>query len=532
MAIRRITCIHFDGEFPDFCYRLVMPDYGLPVIGTILSQAGYDVRVFVEHVQAPTWTDVAGSDLVCFSCLNAGADKVHRLAREIRERLGIPTVLGGTHATYFPEASLEHCDYAVLGEGDETIVDLVRTLDAGGDVSKVAGIAYRVGDRVHRTPPRPGPARFDVIPNYDLVAGFHRVGLWEGLRRRQAQIVTIQSSRGCPYHCTFCIVNTMFPTGYRKRSIDAVIADMRDKRRYGRHLLFVDNEFSMQRAHTKALLRRMIAERFDFDIVVFARIEIVKDDELLALMRQAGITYIYQGYESIQPETLSAYDKRQTFDDIVAAIQKLQGYGFGLLGSFVVGADTDTAESIRGTVQFAVDHKLANAYLWPIWGHFPEQQTGYTTITPWWRSIFRGWAYCDGHYVTHFPKRMRPSALQRAIIEGYRTIYSPRQVLSALRRGKLTDARWRLAHRYLWADIEPGPRAYMSFLEEIEDGLYDGDGLLREAALIERVRKDPRWTFQAGNRAVRTLGLSPLELPVSETNNVTCVPPRLDSVRG
>jgi hypothetical protein len=105
-------------------------------------------------------------------------------------------------------------------------------------------------------------------------------------------------------------------------------------------------------------------------------------------------------------------------------------------------------------------------------------------------------------------------------------------VLSALRRGKLTDARWRLAHRYLWADIEPGPRAYVSFLEEIEDGLYDGDGRLREAALIERVRKDPRWTFQAGNRAVRTLGLSPLELPVPESNNVTCVPPRLDSVRG
>src|SRR5262249_16681189 len=372
MAIKRITCIHFDGEFPDFCYRLVMPDYGLPVIGTILSQAGYDVRVYVEHVQPPDWARVAESDLVCFSCLNAGADKVYRLAREIKSRLGIPTVIGGTHATYFPESSLEHCDYAVLGEGDETIVELVRTLDAGGDVSKVAGIAYMDNGHVRRTPPRPGPKQFDTIPDYELIAGFRRLGFWQGLKRRHAQILTIQSSRGCPYHCTFCIVNTMFPTGYRKRDIEAVIADLRDKRRYGRHVLFVDNEFSMMRANTKALLRRMIDERLDLDIVVFARVEIVRDDELLTLMRQAGINYLYQGYESVQPETLSAYDKRQTFEQIVAAIHKLHDYGFGLLGSFVVGADSDTVETLERTVQFALEHELANAYLWPIWGHFPE----------------------------------------------------------------------------------------------------------------------------------------------------------------
>jgi len=524
MAIKRITCIHFDGEFPDFCYRLVMPDYGLPVIGTILSQAGYDVRVYVEHVQPPDWARVAESDLVCFSCLNAGADKVYRLAREIKSRLGIPTVIGGTHATYFPESSLEHCDYAVLGEGDETIVELVRTLDAGGDVSKVAGIAYMDNGHVRRTPPRPGPKQFDTIPDYELIAGFGRLGFWQGLKRRHAQILTIQSSRGCPYHCTFCIVNTMFPTGYRKRDIEAVIADLRDKRRYGRHVLFVDNEFSMMRANTKALLRRMIEERLDLDIVVFARIEIVRDDELLTLMRQAGVNYLYQGYESVQPETLSAYDKRQTFDQIVAAIHKLQDYGFGLLGSFVVGADSDTVETLERTVQFALEHELANAYLWPIWGHFPEQQTGFTTITPWWRSIFRGWAYCDGHYVTHFPRRMRPSTLQRILIDAYRTIYSPRQVLRALRRGRFTDARWKLAHRYLWADIEPGPREYVSFLEEIEDGLYDEAEQLQEDRLVERVRRDPRWTFQAGNRAVRTLGISPLELPTPVTNNITCVP--------
>jgi len=50
MEIEKITCIQLENEFPDFCYRLVMPDYGLPLIGTILSQAGYDVKVYIEHI--------------------------------------------------------------------------------------------------------------------------------------------------------------------------------------------------------------------------------------------------------------------------------------------------------------------------------------------------------------------------------------------------------------------------------------------------------------------------------------------------
>jgi radical SAM superfamily enzyme YgiQ (UPF0313 family) len=532
MPIRKITCIQLGGEFPDFCYRMVMPDYGLPVIGTILSEAGYDVTVYIEHVRPPEWDRLAESDLICLSCLSAGAGKTYRLAGEIRRRLGIPTVIGGTHATYLPDSCLEHCDYVVLGEGDETIVELVDTLARGGDVGQVAGIAYRVGDRLHRTAPRPGPARFDTIPNFELIEGYRPMSRWDVVRRRKTPVLTVQSSRGCPYSCTFCIVNTMFPSGYRKRDVEAVIRDLRDKRRYSRNVLFVDNEFSVLRSYTKKLLQRIAEERLDLDIVVFARVEIAKDDELLSLMRRAGISYIYQGYESVQPQTLAAYNKRQTPDQIIAAIDKLHAYGFGLLGSFVVGADTDTLETIYRTVDFALERKLANAYFWPIWGHYPEERTGYRTITPWWRSIFRGWAYCDGHHVTHFPLHMPPSKLQRALIDAYEAIYSPKQVIRAMRGGRFTDARWKLLHRYLWRDVGKGPKEYVSFLEEIEDGLYDGDGHLCEERLIERVAKDPRWTFQAGNRTVRGLGLSPLELPIAGKQNITCLPPDLGSLDG
>lgn len=530
MRIQKITCIQLSGEYPDFCFRLIMPDYGMPLIGTILAEAGYDVSVYMEHVKSPEWSTIAQSDLICFSTLSAGAEKTRRLAMEIRSKLGTKIIIGGTHASYFPESCLEYSDYVVFGEGDETILELVATLAEGGDVGKVAGIAYRCDDKVHRTPARRGPRNLETIPNFRLIEGYRKMSLFDMICRRKIPLLTVQSSRGCQFKCTFCIVNTMFPDGYRKRDVESVIHDLHDKRQYGRELLFVDNDFAAVRPYTKKLLRRMIEEKFDYDIMVLTRIEVARDEETLALMRQAGITQIYQGYESIQPETLVGYEKKQTVEKIIATINKLHSFGFRISGSFVVGADTDTLETIRRSVDFVLDHKLTIAYFFPVWGHYPEQIRGYQAIVPWYRSIFRGWKYCDGNFVTHFPLRMRPSQLQRALIEAPRRVFSAAQVLDAIKRGKRADVKEKIAHRYMWSTIERGMREYIPFLEELEDGLYDAEDNLQVNHLLERVRKDGWWTFKEGNRAIETLGISPLELPEPVGNNITCVPPKLVSI--
>lgn len=529
MRIRKITCIQLSGEYPDFCHRLVMPDYGMPFIGTVLAEAGYDVTVYMEHVKAPDWSRIAESDLVCFSTLSAGADKTRALATDIKTKLGIPVVIGGTHASYFPESCLEYADYVVFGEGDETIIDLIDALATGRDVAGVHGIAYRDGGRVQRTLPRQGPQRFETVPDFSLIEGYRRLSLLDMIRQRKVPLLTVQASRGCQFKCTFCIVNTMFEAGYRKRDIESIIRDLRDKRKYGRELLFVDNDFAAIRSYTKKLMRRIIEEDFGFDIMVLTRIEVARDEELLALMRRAGVTQIYQGYESVQPETLVGYDKKQTLEKIVSAIDTLHAYGFRISGSFVVGADTDTLDTMEHSVDFVLDHDLTIAYFFPVWGHYPEQIRGYEAIVPWYRSIFREWKYCDGNFVTHFPLHMRPSQLQKALIDAPRTVFSPARVLDALRRGKPQDAKEKLTHRYMWWTISKGLQHYVPFLEELEEGLYDESNRLNEARLIERVRADGWWTFKDGNRAIETLGLSPLQLPVVSENNITCVPPRFSA---
>src|SRR5260370_41978246 len=123
MKIRKITCIQMGGVFPDLCYRSVMPDYGMPLIGTILSEAGYDVRVYVEHVRPPDWDRLAESDLVCFFSLWSGAEKMYQLANEIRAKLGIPTITGGRHRAYFPQPYFVHFRHVVFCASETLVLE-------------------------------------------------------------------------------------------------------------------------------------------------------------------------------------------------------------------------------------------------------------------------------------------------------------------------------------------------------------------------------------------------------------------------
>ena len=143
-------------------------------------------------------------------------------------------------------------------------------------------------------------------------------------------------------------------------------------------------------------------------------------------------------------------------------------------------------------------------------------------MMPWHRSIHRGWGYQNGNFVTHFPLRMPPSKLQRAIIDAYQTIYSPKQAYQALKRRKFADALSKLLIRSVWPDVAKPMKDYVSFLEMLEEGLYDSEGALRQDLLIQRVEKDSRWTFQAVNGTMKHPGLPPVEFPIPEKKNVTC----------
>lgn len=483
-TITRIACIQLESRFPDFCTRVLMPRYGLPVIGSLLSKAGYEVRVFIEQAAPPDLDWVASADLILFSALTGAATRTYALADQLRTRTTVPFVIGGEHASSFTEDALDHFDYAIRGEGDEAILQLVHALEEGGPVDAIPGLSYRSGQTaVHN--PAVVPHQIDTVHDLSLIHGYPREdGLALLLKRRKVKVICIQASRGCPYLCSFCVTPRLFGFSYRLRTIDSVMADIRNKLPYGRDFLFVDNLFALNRRFTEELLDRMIAEGIGErnTFTCFCRVEIGKDPALLAKMRRAGITAICLGLESISDTTLRGIDKRQSLADTVRAVRALQEAGIHVSGSFIAGSEGDTRESLLQTADWVIEQGLYSFYYISMWYYAGDPRS---PVTPQ-RQIMPDFDHLTGHFVSHFPARMKPSTLQRTIVDAQRRFWSLSRAAGRAADGDFSGALHLAAHRFAFHSVEKQQLAYAQLLESIEDGYYDADEQLRMDRIATR----------------------------------------------
>jgi len=183
---------------------VAIPRLGSLLLGTILEQQGLEVKVVIEEMSTPKYASLDfHPDLVCISSISSTAPRAYELADYYREQ-GLPVVLGGAHPSFLPLEGLEHADYVVCGEGDEALPELVNVLSQGGSLAAIPNLCYRDGDTIHQNPWRPFLGDLDTlpIPNYTLIHG------WKARNRRG--VVSIATSRGCPFNCSFCSVIMMF----------------------------------------------------------------------------------------------------------------------------------------------------------------------------------------------------------------------------------------------------------------------------------------------------------------------------------
>ena len=129
----------------------------------------------------------------------------------------------------------------------------------------------------------------------------------------------IMTSWGCPFDCTFCSVTAMFGKKYRFRSAESVVAELKDKR--PQLIFFYDDNFAANRKRLKRLLQMMIDEGLAVPWSAQVRTDVVRDQELLDLMRRSGCHLVYLGLESVNQKTLDEFEKSQTVDDIRKAIR-------------------------------------------------------------------------------------------------------------------------------------------------------------------------------------------------------------------
>jgi radical SAM superfamily enzyme YgiQ (UPF0313 family) len=443
MTRKKITLLKAEPRRTNVYSTFSYPGLALPVIGTILKQKGYDVRIYVESVRRWDWSRIEESDLVGITVNSAEVPECYALADEIRGRTRIPIVMGGYHVTYLASEALAHCDYVVRGEGEATMAELAdELLHGSGEVDAVQGISYVRDGQVVHNPDRPLIENIDTIPDQSLIEGYR-----EYHRRWFHKLFPVGAlvawSRGCPYNCTFCSIIEIYRRSTRFRSHDAVVEDIRQQTRLtGKpYVFFADDNFTAHLRKCKDLLRHLIAARLNIRFSAQVRLEFSKDEEFIGLMKEAGCYMVFIGLESINPQTLIDFQKKQSVDDIVYCVERLRRAKLHVHGMFVLGGDADDVNTVRETAHFAIEKRLDTVQFLPLYPLPGTQQTDqlkrerrlFLTLNA--RTGRYELDYGVGNFVLFQTRRIDPVSLQRELLAAYERFYSTRNVLSAALRG-------------------------------------------------------------------------------------------------
>lgn len=280
------------------------------------------------------------------------------LAQKIKEmNSGIRILVGGPHLTSLPEDTMlasKAFDIGVIGEGEQTIKELLRAFKDNSPWTSIPGIAFKMNGKVIRTSCRMRIKHLDELPMpaFDLLPKLDRHYRVPTQSIKYMPCTSLVTSRGCPGKCAFCDRAT-FGNDVRFHSADYITEMMlRLQKDYGvKGVLFEDDNFmlSEERLHNFAEL----IKKKNIKIVwsALSRIDLITEAKL-RLAKEAGCWQILCGVESGSQKILDFFKKGVTLKDIKAKIQLIQKHGFYTKGFFILGSPLETMETLRQTKEF------------------------------------------------------------------------------------------------------------------------------------------------------------------------------------
>jgi len=342
---------------------------GLGYIASVLEKDGHEVSILDAYVKKYSHEEVADfirdhrPDVIGLSCLSdqrASWFKLIPLIRAVDNTIKI--VLGGPHPTLMVRQVLTHFrpDAIVIGEGEETMRELIRTWENKGDLNEVRGIAFMNHEEVVITAPRDRIGDLDQLPfpayhlvnlsdysGWDFMEGLYRI---LGLEKPPAY-AAISTSRGCVGNCGYCSTPLIWKRRWTQRSATNVADEMEMlKREYGiEFIIMTDDIFTVNQKRVislcEELLRRNLKLMWGFETAVN-----LVSSELLNLAKRAGCCCILYGVESGSEDVLSKVSKRIKEEDVVRAFGMTRDAGIVSGAFLMVGNPGENEQSINATI--------------------------------------------------------------------------------------------------------------------------------------------------------------------------------------
>lgn len=342
---------------------------GLAYIAAVLEKEGVEVQVqdflvtkYSKEKLEEKVIDFA-PEIVGITSVTMNYPIASRILRDCKEIDGnIITVIGGPHVSFWTEEALRDApwiDIVVRGEGEYTMLEIVR----GKCLPEIEGIAFSENGEIVLTRPRQWIENLDELPfparhlfplsRYRAVSG-------------ECGLIT---SRGCPFHCIFCVGYKMMGRKGRFRNPELVVDEVEEILEYGFKTINVaDDLFTLNHQHLHAFCDEVTARKLKFSWTAFSRVDTV-NPELLGRMKEVGCSFICYGVESGNQKILDIVRKKITLEKIKEAVKLSKDAGIKNLASFIIGLPGETKETLKETVNFAKG--LGTYYAFHLLAPFP-----------------------------------------------------------------------------------------------------------------------------------------------------------------
>ena len=330
----------------------------LPSLGLLYLAAatppGHELAYYEAEADGKEPVEVYDCDLVAISTFSAQVFEAYAISDRLR-RAGVKVAMGGLHVTALPAEAAAHADYVVVGEGENAWPAVVRAAERGDPAQIIRANLF----------PAVNAAALPV-PRYDLLRGAtilvaqssRMVKLEACPTQPHYNRFTVQTTRGCPWRCEFCASNVMLGQPYRKRPVADVIRDIEAIRQVREHpfIEFADDNTFVDKHWGKELCRALAPLHLKW--FTETDISVAEDEELLALMHEAGCRQVLIGLESPRPEPLAGLEmkrdfKARWFDRYADACRRIQAHGITVNGCFILGLDGHTPDVFADVLEFA-----------------------------------------------------------------------------------------------------------------------------------------------------------------------------------
>ena len=336
-----------------------IPPLNLCYVAAMVRDLGHEVKLIDLQVEKLSFEEVISNikeyqpDILGYTITTYLFQGVLEWIKAIKKRVNIPVLVGGFHMSLYPVETMKHSeiDYAIVGYGQESLRDFFFNFGNIEAYKKIDGLCYRKGDIIYINPLKQGSSvnlNIMPFPARDLLKN----DLYGNFICKKKNFTVMLTGIGCPFKCKYC-ASTL--SRCVMRSADNVVDEIEEcYHKYNiREIDFYDQSFTLDKKRTLDICRGIGERKLKIIWTIRTRADLI-DNELLEIMKGAGLYRVMYGIESGEQKILDRLNKKEKISKIEEVVKLTHKYGISVFGFFMLGCPGETKDTIKKTIKFAL----------------------------------------------------------------------------------------------------------------------------------------------------------------------------------